>query len=77
MSEPIYVAQVFDPALFLEPKSVQDWFSARNAEAFAAGATWARYHMEAASSGLLIEAWTTKPEDEGPARWSLCEDVSA
>ncbi len=69
MSEPIYIAQTFEPEHVEMPL---DWWRARWREAVEEGATWPRYSWtDDEPYGLLIEAWEERPHDQGEPRWSL------
>lgn len=71
MSEPIYIAQTFEPE-HMKGKAALDWWRARGAEAIAKGATFPRYSWREDPPGLLIECWEQRPDDQGEQRWSLC-----
>tara|TARA_R110000796_G_scaffold15155_1_gene48686 strand:+ start:730 stop:957 length:228 start_codon:yes stop_codon:yes gene_type:complete len=74
MSDPIYVAQTFDPEHCDSQFSKQEWFRERAGEASEKGATFGRYSVWPDGTGLLIEGWTKRPADQGEQRWAVISD---
>ena len=65
--EPIYIAQVEQ-----DPDLHRRWFMARTDDAEAMGCMFGRYRVHPDNERIaLIEAWTERPDDQGPLRWAL------
>lgn len=76
MSEPIYIAQTFETEHLVDPVAARAWFAARGVEAHDRGATYPRMTVNDDQTGLLFEAWTEKPKDQGDPRWAFAAEIS-
>lgn len=69
MTEPIYIAQTFEREHTITNYAIKAWFSERSKEARERGAPFGRATFSS-DGGLLFEAWTEGPDDQGAPRWS-------
>ncbi len=67
MREPFFVAQVEQ-----EPSNHSDWFNRRTDDAEKEGGVFFRYSVHPDNERLvLVEAWSSRPDEQGDQRWSL------
>lgn len=73
MSEPFYIRQTSEP---MTPEERSKWLAKCREEALKEGATWARATINEKPYAVLLEAWKTRPKNEGEPRFSFQADKS-
>ncbi|MEM6623845.1 MAG: hypothetical protein AAF674_16575 [Pseudomonadota bacterium] len=71
MAEPVFIAQTFERAIVYDLSAFNLWMRQQIEVAKSRGANWGRATLSDAHDGVLYEAWTERPDDEGQPRWSL------
>lgn len=70
MTEPFFIRQ----SVSLNSEAAQDFLRECAADAMSEGATHCRATEHPTLKGLVVfEAWSERPEDEGPARFQMVE----
>lgn len=70
--EPIFIRQTFDIERMASPLSRRIWIEETAAEARASGVSFLRVTItDDDESGLLLEGWRERPEDQGFPRWNI------
>lgn len=71
MTKPFYIVQTFDPKDVATEESRRKWLEDHIAKARAEGGVFSRVTINEEALGLLFEAWSERPVDQGAPRWSL------
>ena len=73
MSEPVYIAQTFEPDHMESHATRRQWLDERLAEAIKKGGKSMRATVSDDGAGLLLEVWSSvyPPNDQGAPRWNF------
>ena len=69
MTEPFFIAQVFEEDIVSDQVKARAWIDMRAKEAAAEGGTWPRVTLSDDGKGILFECWKQRPSDHGEPRW--------
>ena len=71
MTEPTYIRQTFEPEHVANDPASSAWIQGCVSEAKKEGCTFPRVTVDEGGRGILFEAWIARPDEQGPARWSV------